>query len=74
MMGISVATERSTERSIVCCLFLSFEDIFTFGFVLYLLPAHAGRLFIWMDLIPFWFGGSVSLVTKRGMKSHRHDG
>lgn len=44
---------------------------FYFGFVLYLLPARAGRMFgFGMDLIPFLFGGIVSLVTKRRMKSH----
>lgn len=71
MMGILATVERSIERSTALAYFLTSRASLHFVFVLYLLPARAGRLFgFWMDLIPFLFGGFVSLVTKRGMKSY----
>lgn len=52
MMDISAVVEGLTH-DVLRFLISLFEGIFYFGFVLYLLPAHARRFFgFGMDLIP----------------------
>jgi hypothetical protein len=77
-VDISVALERSTGRSIERCLPPFFFRGYPYTWFRSI-PAPGSRLEVssifWLELIPFWFGGLVSLVTKKGMKSHDgHDG